>query len=98
MSKIYFTNVLDDPYYVSNGIFLSVVTNGKVRVEGEESRDYNKDSAAKAGLLKIDTKIFYVINIYYLMEKGSIYLIQPLEFIGTRTYKIGCLKNNNITD
>lgn len=55
MSKIYFTNVLDDPYYVGNGIFLSVVTNGKVRVEGEASRDYNKDSGAKAGLLKIDT-------------------------------------------
>jgi hypothetical protein len=75
MSKIYFTNVLDDPYYVSNGIFLSVVTNGKVRVEGEESRDYNKDSAAKAGLLKIDTKNEKVkfIDFSSLSENGDSY-------------------------
>jgi hypothetical protein len=75
MSKIYFTNVLDDPYYVGNGIFLSVVTNGKVRVEGEESRDYNKDSAAKAGLLKIDTKNETVkfIDFSALSENGDRY-------------------------
>jgi hypothetical protein len=29
------------------------------------------------------------------MEKGVIYLIQPKELIGTRTYKIGCLRNHN---
>ena len=51
MSNVYYTNVLDDPYYIGNGTFLSVVTNGKVRVEGETDRDYNKDAGAKAGLL-----------------------------------------------
>ncbi len=30
------------------------------------------------------------------MEKGVIYLIQPKELIGTRTYKIECSQNNNI--
>jgi hypothetical protein len=30
------------------------------------------------------------------MKKGIIYLIQPLELLGTRTYKIGCLKNHDI--
>lgn len=55
MSNVYYTNVLDDPYYIGNGTFLSVVTNGKVRVEGETDRDYNKDAGAKAGLLKINT-------------------------------------------
>jgi hypothetical protein len=32
------------------------------------------------------------------MEKGVIYLIQPKELIGTRTYKIGCLRNHNIDE
>jgi hypothetical protein len=30
------------------------------------------------------------------MKKGIIYLIQPQELLGTRTYKIGCLKNHDI--
>jgi len=75
MSKVYFTNVLDDPYYVGNGVFLSVVTNGKVRVEGEQQRDYNKDSGAKAGLLKIDTVTETVkfIDFSALSENGDRY-------------------------
>jgi len=28
------------------------------------------------------------------MKKGIIYLIQPQELLGTRTYKIGCLKTS----
>jgi len=75
MSKVYFTNVLDDPYYVGNGVFLSVVTNGKVRVDGEKQRDYNKDSGAKAGLLKIDTVTETVkfIDFNALSEHGDRY-------------------------
>ena len=30
------------------------------------------------------------------MKKGIIYLIQPQELLGTRTYKIGCLRNHDI--
>ena len=52
----YFSQVLDDPYYLDNDEYLSVITSGKVRVEGEVSRDYNKDAAAKAGLLRVNVK------------------------------------------
>ena len=39
-------------------------------------------------MIKIDCKIYYVINIYYL--------IQPPDLLDTHQYKIGCLKNNDI--
>ena len=29
------------------------------------------------------------------MKKGVIYLMQPKELFGTRTYKIGCLRNHD---
>ena len=32
------------------------------------------------------------------MKKGIIYLIQPQELLGTRTYKIGCLRNHDIDE
>ena len=54
-SNIFFSHVLDDPYYIGDGEYLSVVTTGKVRVEGQLERDYNKDAAAKAGLLRVNT-------------------------------------------
>lgn len=56
MSNTFFSQVLDDPYYVSENEYLSVITSGKVRVEGEKERDINKDAAAKAGLLRVNTK------------------------------------------
>lgn len=56
MSNTFFSHVLDDPYYIGNDEYLSVITSGKVRVEGESSRDFNKDAAAKAGLLRVNTK------------------------------------------
>ena len=56
MSNIFFSHVLDDPYYIGNGEYLSVITTGKVRVEGEAVRDFNKDAAAKAGLLRVNTR------------------------------------------
>lgn len=52
----YFTQVLDEPYYNGNNQFLAVVTNGKVRHENEEARDFDKDAGAKAGLLCIDAE------------------------------------------
>jgi hypothetical protein len=56
MSNTFFSHVLDDPYYIGNGEYLSVITTGKVRVEGEAVRDFNKDAAAKAGLLRVNTR------------------------------------------
>ena len=56
MSNTFFSQVLDDPYYIGNNEYLSVITTGKVRVEGEVTRDFNKDAAAKAGLLRVNTK------------------------------------------
>ena len=47
MSNTYFTQVLDEPYHLGNGEFLSVITNGKARHEGEETRDFNKDTSRK---------------------------------------------------
>lgn len=55
MNTTFFSHVLDDPLYIGNGEYVSVVTSGKVNVVGE-ARDVNKDAAAKAGLLRVDTK------------------------------------------
>lgn len=51
----FFSHVLDDPLYVGNDTYISVVTSGKVNIVGQE-RDINKDAAAKAGLIKVNTK------------------------------------------
>lgn len=56
MSNTFFSHVLDDPLYIGNDEYLSVITSGKVRVEGEATRDFNKDAAAKAGLLRVNAK------------------------------------------
>jgi hypothetical protein len=56
MSTTFFSQVLDDPYYVNSNEYLSVITSGKVRTEGEQHRDINKDAAAKAGLLRVNTE------------------------------------------
>lgn len=56
MLNTFFSHVLDDPYYIGNDEYLSVITSGKVRVEGEITRDFNKDASAKAGLLRVNTK------------------------------------------
>ena len=56
MSTTFFSQVLDDPYYVNSNEYLSVITSGKVRTEGEQARDINKDAAAKAGLLRVNTE------------------------------------------
>lgn len=54
MNTTFFSHVLDDPLYIGNGEYVSVVTSGKVNVVGE-ARDVNKDAAAKAGLVRVDT-------------------------------------------
>jgi hypothetical protein len=54
MNNSFFSHVLDDPLFVGNGEYVSVVTSGKMNVVGEE-RDINKDAAAKAGLIRIDS-------------------------------------------
>lgn len=54
MNTTFFSHVLDDPLYVGNGQYVTVVTSGKVNIVGEE-RDVNKDAAAKAGLIKVDS-------------------------------------------
>lgn len=71
----YFSQVLDDPYYLNNSEYLSVITSGKVRVEGEASRDYNKDAAAKAGLLRVNVKTNQTdfINFHKYSEPGDRY-------------------------
>lgn len=56
MSNPYFCQVLDDPYYYNNDEYLSVVTTGKVRSEGELTRNVNKDACAKAGLLRVNAQ------------------------------------------
>jgi hypothetical protein len=56
MSNPYFCQVLDDPYYYNEDEYLSVVTTGKVRSEGELTRDVNKDACAKAGLLRVNAQ------------------------------------------
>lgn len=75
MSNTFFTHVLDDPYYIGDNEYLSVITTGKVRVEGETTRDFNKDAAAKAGLLRVNTQtketVFIDFNKY--SEAGDRY-------------------------
>jgi hypothetical protein len=54
MNTTFFSQVLDDPLYIGNGEYVSVVTSGKVNIVGE-ARDISKDAAAKAGLLRVNT-------------------------------------------
>jgi len=75
MSNTFFSHVLDDPYYIGNNEYLSVITTGKARVEGEATRDFNKDAAAKAGLLRVNTatKQTTFIDFNALSEVGDRY-------------------------
>jgi hypothetical protein len=70
----FFSHVLDDPLYVSDGMYVSVVTSGKVNNVGQ-TRDVSKDAAAKAGLIKIDTnsKTSHFIDFNILSEPGDRY-------------------------
>lgn len=74
MNTTFFSHVLDDPLYVGNGEYVSVVTSGKVNVIGE-ARDVNKDAAAKAGLVRINTntKTTQFIDFNALSEQGDRY-------------------------
>lgn len=75
MSNTFFSHVLDDPLYIGNDEYLSVITSGKVRVEGETTRDFNKDAAAKAGLLRVNakTKETTFIDFHAYSEPGDRY-------------------------
>jgi hypothetical protein len=74
MNTTFFSHVLDDPLYIGNGEYVSVVTSGKVNIIGE-ARDVNKDAAAKAGLVRINTntKTTQFIDFNALSEQGDRY-------------------------
>lgn len=75
MSETFFSHVLDDPLYIGNDEYVSVVTTGKVNVSGSTDRDFNKDAAAKAGLLRVNavTKESTFIDFDALSEAGDRY-------------------------
>ena len=74
MNTTFFSHVLDDPLYIGNSEYVTVVTSGKVNVIGE-ARDVNKDAAAKAGMLRVNTKTgsTQFINFNALSEPGDRY-------------------------
>jgi hypothetical protein len=75
MSDTFFSHVLDDPLYVGNNEYVSVVTTGKANTLGSSTRDFNKDAAAKAGLVKINTatKTSTFIDFHAISEPGDRY-------------------------
>lgn len=75
MSTTFFSHVLDDPVYIGNNEYISVVTDGKLNLADTHIRDMNKDAAVKAGLLRINakTKKSTFINFHRLSEKGDRY-------------------------
>ena len=84
MSNTYFTQVLDEPYHLGNGEFLSVITNGKVRHEGEESRDFNKDAGARAGLLRVNADKTTFVDFFDKSENGDRY--RGIAVVGNTAY------------
>lgn len=74
MNTTFFSHVLDDPLYIGNSEYVTVVTSGKVNVIGE-ARDVNKDAAAKAGMLRVNTKTgsTQFIDFNALSEPGDRY-------------------------
>lgn len=86
MSNISFSQVLDDPFYVGENEYISVVTSGKVRIAGESVRDFNKDAAAKSGLLRVNTKTKEVtfIDFSALSEPGDRY--RGVEVVNNTAY------------
>lgn len=75
MSKTFFSHVLDDPLFVGNNEYVTVVTTGKVNVADSVERDFNKDAAAKAGLIRINTKTKQstFIDFHAISEPGDRY-------------------------
>lgn len=75
MSDTFFSHVLDDPLFVGNDEYITVVTTGKVNISGSVERDFNKDAAAKAGLIRINTKSKQstFIDFYAASEPGDRY-------------------------
>ena len=75
MSKTFFSHVLDDPLFVGNNEYVTVVTTGKVNVADSTQRDFNKDAAAKAGLIRINTKTknSTFIDFHAISEPGDRY-------------------------
>lgn len=75
MATTFFSHVLDDPLFVGNNEYITVVTTGKVNVENSSQRDFNKDAAAKAGLIRINsnTKKTTFVDFYDISEPGDRY-------------------------
>lgn len=75
MSKTFFSHVLDDPLFIGNNEYVTVVTTGKVNVADSAQRDFNKDAAAKAGLIRINskTKQSTFIDFHAISEPGDRY-------------------------
>ena len=84
MSNTYFTQVLDEPYHLGNGEFLSVITNGKARHEGEESRDFNKDAGARAGLLRVNADETTFVDFFDKSDNGDRY--RGIAVVGNTAY------------
>lgn len=75
MSNTFFSHVLDDPVYIGNNEYISVVTDGKLNQYDTHIRDMSKDAGVKAGLLRINakTKQSTFIDFHSLSEKGDRY-------------------------
>jgi hypothetical protein len=75
MTKTFFSHVLDDPLYIGNNEYITVVTTGKVNITDSTERDINKDAAAKAGLIRINTKTKQstFIDLHSISEDGDRY-------------------------
>jgi hypothetical protein len=75
MSKTFFSHVLDDPLSIGNNEYVTVVTTGKVNLVDSTQRDFNKDAAAKAGLIRINTKTkeSTFIDFHSISEPGDRY-------------------------
>jgi hypothetical protein len=61
-----------------------VITNGKVRHEGEESRDFNKDAGARAGLLRVNADKTTFVDFFDKSENGDRY--RGIAVVGNTAY------------
>ena len=63
---------------------MSVITNGKARHEGEETRDFNKDAGARAGLLRINADKTTFVDFFDKSDNGDRY--RGVAVVGNTAY------------
>ncbi len=70
MTDAFFSHVLDDPIYIGNNEYLTIVTQGK-----NNGLDVSKDTNAKAGVLRVnaDTNQTTFIDLYTHSDSGDRY-------------------------